>query len=113
MRLGFDPWVRKVSWRRKWQPAPVFLPGESHGQRSLAGCSCGVAARRDGATNSATTTHGQIRAEKVGKDWHKLLVEAHPSLLHKWFYNEHILPLRNNTETLSIRNYCDKYVHHR
>ena len=31
-----DPWVRKMSWRRKWQPAPVFLPGESHRQRSLA-----------------------------------------------------------------------------
>ena len=34
---GFDPWVRKVPWRRKWQPPPVFLPGEFHGQRSLAG----------------------------------------------------------------------------
>ena len=32
-------WVRKISWRRKWQPNPVFLPGESHGQRSLAGYS--------------------------------------------------------------------------
>jgi len=35
----FDPWVRKTPWRRKWQPTPVFLPGESHGQRSLAGYS--------------------------------------------------------------------------
>ena len=35
----FDPWVRKISWRRKWQPTPVFLPRESHGQSSLAGCS--------------------------------------------------------------------------
>ena len=33
------PWVRKISWRRKWQPTPVFLPGESHAQRSLAGYS--------------------------------------------------------------------------
>ena len=33
------PWVRKIPWRRAWQPTPVFLPGESHGQRSLAGCS--------------------------------------------------------------------------
>ena len=33
---GFDSWVRKIPWRRKWQPTPVFLPGESHGQRSLA-----------------------------------------------------------------------------
>ena len=33
----FDPWVRKIPWRRKWQPTPVFLPGESYGQRSLGG----------------------------------------------------------------------------
>ena len=34
-RRGFDPWVWKILWRRKWQPNSVFLPGESHGQRSL------------------------------------------------------------------------------
>ena len=34
-RHRFDPWVRKIPWRRAWQPTPVFLPGESHGQRSL------------------------------------------------------------------------------
>ena len=39
MRCGFDPWVRKIPWRRAWQPTPVFLPGESHGQRSLVGYS--------------------------------------------------------------------------
>ena len=33
----FDPWVRKIPWRRAWQPTAVLLPGESHGQRSLAG----------------------------------------------------------------------------
>ena len=39
---GFDSWVRKIPWRREWQPTPVFLPGESHRQRSLVGCSHGV-----------------------------------------------------------------------
>ena len=34
-RLKFDPWVGKIAWRRKWQPTPVFLSGESYGQRSL------------------------------------------------------------------------------
>ena len=34
-RCKFDPWVRKMHWRRKWQPTPVFLPGKLHGQRSL------------------------------------------------------------------------------
>ena len=38
-RSGFDPWVRKIPWRRAWQPIPVFLPGEPHGQRSLVGYS--------------------------------------------------------------------------
>ena len=32
----FNSWVRKIPWRKKWQPTPVFLPGEFHGQRSLA-----------------------------------------------------------------------------
>ena len=31
----FNPWVRKIPWRRKWQPTLVFLPGTFHGQRSL------------------------------------------------------------------------------
>ena len=35
-RHRFDPWVRKIPWRRAWQPTPVFLPGESLGQRNLA-----------------------------------------------------------------------------
>ena len=34
----FDPWVGKIPWRGKWQPTPVFLPGRSHGHRSLAVC---------------------------------------------------------------------------
>ena len=36
-RDRFDPWVRKIPWRREWQLTPVFLPGEFHGQRSLTG----------------------------------------------------------------------------
>ena len=44
-RLGFDPCIRKIPWKRTWQPTPVLLPRESHGQRTLAGYSawgCGV-----------------------------------------------------------------------
>ena len=48
-RHGFDPWVGKVPWRRAWQPTPVCLPGESHGQRSLVGHS------PQGRTESDTT----------------------------------------------------------
>ena len=38
-RCRFHPWVGKIAWRRKWQPTPVFLPGKSHGRRSLVGYS--------------------------------------------------------------------------
>ena len=38
-RSGFNPWVRKIPWGRKWQPTPLFLPEKSHGQRSLVGYS--------------------------------------------------------------------------
>ena len=38
-RHRFDPCIRKIPWRWAWQPTPVFLPGKSHGQRSLAGFS--------------------------------------------------------------------------
>ena len=48
-RHRFDPWVEKIPWRKKWQPIPVFLPGKSHGQRSLMGC--------------------RPRGHKVGHDW--------------------------------------------
>ena len=37
IRRRFHPWVRKIPWKRAWQPSSVFLPGESHGSRSLVG----------------------------------------------------------------------------
>ena len=54
----FHPWVRKSPWRRQWQPTPVFLPGESHGQRNLMGYSpwgC-KRVRHNWATNTHTHT---------------------------------------------------------
>ena len=55
MRPGFDPWVEKIPWKRKWQPTPVFLPGESHGQRSLMGYSpCG---HKESDTTERLSTH--------------------------------------------------------
>ena len=40
-RCRFNLWVGKIPWRRAWQPTPVFLPGESHGQKTLTGYSQG------------------------------------------------------------------------
>jgi len=55
-RLRFDPWVGKIPWRRKWQPTPVFLPGEPHGQRSLEGYSPWVHKESD-TTECLSTQH--------------------------------------------------------
>ena len=51
--MQFDPWVRKMPWTRAWQPTPVFLSGQSHGQRSRAGCS--LWARRDSHMTEVST----------------------------------------------------------
>ena len=53
-RPGFDPWVRKIPWRRKWQSTPVLLPGKSHGQRSLVGYSPWGCKELDTTENSTT-----------------------------------------------------------
>ena len=41
-RPGCDPWVEKIPWKKAWEPTPVFLPGESHKQRSLVASVHGV-----------------------------------------------------------------------
>ena len=51
--LGFNPWGKKIPWRKKWQPTPVFLPGESHEQSSLVGVQ-------------------SIGLQRVGHDWSDL-----------------------------------------
>ena len=63
-RLGFDPWVGKIPWRRSWQPIPACWPGKSHGQRSLAGCSTrGHKERHNWATELTRTHHFQKARE--------------------------------------------------
>ena len=53
-RFRFDPWVGKTPWRRKWQPTPLSLPGEFHGQCSLVGYS--PWGRKDSDTTEATVS---------------------------------------------------------
>ena len=57
-RCRFNPWVGKIPWSTKWQPAPAFLPGKSHGQRNLAGY------RPWDHKGSDTTAHAHIRPFK-------------------------------------------------
>jgi len=55
---GFDPWVEKIPWSRKWQLTPVFLPGKRHGQRNLVGCS--PWGRKESDTAEQLSTHTYI-----------------------------------------------------
>ena len=56
---GFDPGIEKILWRRAWQPTPVFLPGESHGQRSLVGYS--PQGRKESDMTEATCMHAHVK----------------------------------------------------
>ena len=58
-RPGFNPWVGKIPWRREWLPTPVFLPGEAHGQRNLAGYSLCVCKDLD-TTEQLLLTHSEV-----------------------------------------------------
>ena len=65
IRLRFDPWVRKIPWRRAWQPTPVVLPGKSQGQRSPMGRLQSIVSQRigyDWSNLTHTHTHTPIWA---------------------------------------------------
>jgi len=66
LRMGpkFDPRVRKIPWRRKWLPTPVFLPGEFHGQRSLADFSPWDRKEADTTEQLSTHIHTILQTEK-------------------------------------------------
>ena len=55
-----NPWVGKTPWSRQWQPTPAFLPGQSHGQRSLAGYSPWGHKESDMTEYAHTSGHFQI-----------------------------------------------------
>jgi len=63
MRCGFDPWLRKIPWRRKWYPTPVFLPGKFHGQRILVGYSPW------GHKELGVTEHAHISANRIASSF--------------------------------------------
>ena len=71
-RHSFGPWVRKIPWRRKWQPSPVFLPGKFHGQRSLVDYSPWGCKESD--MSECTHTHTHTHIALPGKVEHCRLV---------------------------------------
>ena len=77
-RPGFNPRVGKILWRREWQPTSVFLPGESHGQRSLAGYSPQGHKESD-MTEQLSTAQENMQLVERGK-----CIWEHPSYLQQW-----------------------------
>ena len=74
-RHGFKPWVGKIPWRRAWQPTPIFLPGEFHGQRSPGGLQSmgSQSVRHDWVTMCMHThwnpAHGDVTRSSVLACW--------------------------------------------
>ena len=66
----FDPWVEKIPWRRKWQPALESLPGKSHGERSLVGWSP-WGHKVLGTTERLTLTCLLTYLSGIGKSWER------------------------------------------
>ena len=98
-RLGFNSWVRKVPWRRKWQPTPVFLPGEFHGQRSPAGYIVrGVARIRHDLATKPQPPH--IYFFLTNFDRHFLNIYFHVCLMGLSFA---VVRLMVNPRTMSLR----------
>ena len=74
-RCRFNPWVRKIPWRRKWQPTPVFLPRKFHGQKSLVGYkSMGLQRVRDDLAHKYLTTKILQKYLGVMKLFYNLIV---------------------------------------
>ena len=61
-RDRFDPWVGQIPWRRKWQSTPVFLPGESHGQREPGGLQWKKFEKESDETEPLTTQQQQLQS---------------------------------------------------
>ena len=69
-RHGFNPWIGKITWRSIWHPTPVFLPGESHGQRNLMVYSpCGCRVRHNLVTKTYIHTHTHTHTSLSWSSW--------------------------------------------
>ena len=99
-RRGFHSWVRKIPWRRKWQPTPVFLPGKSHGQRSLMGYSPRGPKESDTTELLSTRAHTHIYCTSI-IEYVLLFSKICSFPWESWHHFDHllfILPLWRNTK---------------
>ena len=98
-RTGFDPWAGKFLWRREWQPTPIFLPREFHGQRSLAGYNPGGSqrVRHHWATNTfafSTSSCGDYEPQIWDRICLGQSVYTGKNVFQTWNFSWHSLRLR-------------------
>ena len=94
-RHEFHPWIWKIPWRRAWQPTPVFLPGESHERRSLAGYSpWGCRVRHDWVTKHSTA-QGDRSISRERRLLYLLVVEGGLSVRYPEDRNKKVTYLTN------------------
>ena len=116
-RSGFNPWVRKIPWRRKWQPTPVLLPGKSHGQSSIVGYSPRVTKSRTQLSDFTFTVHGVFQARILellfSSQWtmffSELFTMIHPSwvALHMFhIFTELCKPLQHDKAVIYKGDVC-------
>ena len=91
-RQRFDPWGGKIPWRREWLPTPVFLPGESHRQRSLAGYSPWGHTESDTTECARTHTHTHTYTRIPSSPHILLLEQTNFVLLEQSFFLCHTPP---------------------
>ena len=91
VRCRLDPWVRKIPWRKKWQPTSVFLPAESHGQRNLEGYSRQRVGQDWAGTHPPTHTHTYTHHIVASKSQPAKCVWYWSSKLWLWLWDSWIL----------------------
>ena len=96
-RCRFDPWVRKILWRRKWQPTPVFFAKKSNGQRNLVGYN------PKGCKESNTTE----RLSAFRNAYHTVISSSHP-VLAKWKKTYNVVSTTNEFTVSEMRENLEK-----
>ena len=105
-RCEFDPWVRKIPWRRAWQPTPVFLPGESHGQGAWRGVAHRVAENRTQLKQlSMHASCKEIRTVSAGRERACRSTDRHFKPAPNWYLSHsYILLARATHKAKAWRN---------
>ena len=104
-RCRLDPWVRKIPWRKALQPTPVLLPGKSHGQRSLAGCSPWGHKESDTTEQLCRHTHTHLPSTRFPRGLRVLIETSRQSKGRRTPRNSIQAPTKNLQRTHKLQGY--------